>query len=359
MTDFTHRGSLGALTDPAAFTGPLDVAGQDPDTLRAELAMLHRIRIVEERIGDLQEQGEIRTPIHLGIGQEAVATGISRHLRATDRVFGGHRSHSHYLALGGDVEALVAEILCRATGAAAGRGGSMHLIGQEVGFSGSVPLVGATVPLGVGAALAAKFDARAGADGAPDLDVGVSYFGDGACEEGVVHESLNLAVVLNAPTLFVVENNLYSSHLDIALRQPDDRTARLAEAHRMRTEVVDGNDVVAVAAAAGRLIAAARAGEGPGFLEAVTYRWRGHVGPDANIDVGVRRSAEEVAAWKGRDPVARLVAGLEAAGHLAPGEAGQIEGTERARVEAALAAARAAPRPDPATVTDHVYADPA
>lgn len=306
-----------------------------------------RIRIVEECIGELAVDQTVKTPIHLGIGQEAVAVGVSRYLRSSDRVFGGHRSHSHYLALGGDLDGLVAEVLCRETGASGGRGGSMHLIDKSVGFSGSVPLVGATIPLGVGAALAAKFDGVG--------DIGVSYFGDGACEEGVLHESLNLAMVLHVPMLFVAENNLYSSHLDIALRQPDDKLSRFAEAHRMRHEVVDGNDLLAVAAAAERLIEAARAGEGPGFLEAITYRWRGHVGPDENIDVGVRRSSEEVAAWRKRDPIARLRDALIESGGLSIADFNLLEAAELERIEAAISTALLANFPATNTVLDHVY----
>ena len=347
MSSFSHTSSLGDLARPEFFNAPLDIKDQSPNLLVDELAMMLRIRIVEERIGDLSQDGIIKTPIHLGIGQEAAAVGISRHLRPTDRVFGGHRSHSHYLALGGNLEGLIAEILCRETGVAKGRGGSMHLIDQEVGFSGSVPLVGATIPLGMGAALAAKMDGQG--------DIGLSYFGDGACEEGVLHESLNLAKVLHIPGIFVVENNLYSSHLDIALRQPDDCTARFAQAHKIRTETVDGNDVVAVAQAAERLISAARAGDGPGFLEVITYRWRGHVGPDENIDVGVRRSQQEVEAWRKRDPIARLRDALIAEKIITHDNFDALVSAEQNRIETAITTAQAANFPNAETVLEHVY----
>jgi pyruvate dehydrogenase E1 component alpha subunit len=182
-------------------------------------------------------------------------------------------------------------------------GGSMHLYAKDVGFYGSVPIVGATIPIAVGAALAAKLSGGS--------DIAVTFFGDGATEEGVFHESMNLAVVL-----FVCENNLFSSHLDIGLRQPSDRIARYADAHRVEARTVDGNDVVAVRRAADELIGRARAGSGPGFLEAVTYRHRGHVGPKEDIDVGVRRSMADVAAWKRLDPIARLRDALLAAGSV-------------------------------------------
>jgi pyruvate dehydrogenase E1 component alpha subunit len=347
MKNFSHMSSLGNLADPACVLGPCNIMGHSKKQLTSDLATMIRIRIVEERIGQLAVDQIIKTPIHLAIGQEAVAVGVSRHLRSSDRVFGGHRSHSHYLALGGNLGGLLAEILCRETGVAGGRGGSMHLIDQSVGFSGSVPLVGATIPLGVGAALAAKFDGAG--------DIGVSYFGDGACEEGVLHESLNLAMVQHLPILFVAENNLYSSHLDIKLRQPDDKVSRYAEAHRMRQEVVDGNDLTAVISAAKRLIDSARAGEGPGFLEAITYRWRGHVGPDENIDVGVRRSAKEVAAWRGRDPIARLRDALIESGSFSYADFSTIEGTESERIEAAISTALLDNFPTADKILDHVY----
>ena len=132
-------------------------------------------------------------------------------------------------------------------------------------------------------------------------DIGVAYFGDGACEEGVFHESLNLASVMKLPVLFVVENNLYSSHLDISLRQPADKTARFARAHSIKYDVVDGNDIISISNSASKIIEEIRNGKGPGFIEAVTYRWRGHVGPDENIDVGIRRSEIEIKKWKKLD----------------------------------------------------------
>ncbi len=297
---------LGPLADPRQFIEPVDLANFSNEIGLSLLQEMMLIRRAEEAIADLVEEGLIKCPCHFAIGQEATAVGVAYHLRPTDRGFGAHRSHSHYLASGGSLDKLFAEVLGRKTGASHGMGGSMHLYAAKQGFAGSVPIVAGTVPLAVGAALAAKMDGHG--------DIGIAYFGDGACEEGVVHESLNLASVMNLPVLFVVENNLYSSHLDISMRQPNDRTARFAEAHDVEARVVDGNDVVEVVRAAGELIDNARQGGGPGFLETVTYRWRGHVGPDENIDVGLRRSAEEVAAWKKRDPIARLAAGLGARG---------------------------------------------
>lgn len=296
--------SLGHLADPAQHQQPIDVAGQDPATLLAQLQMMLRIRLAERCLAQGRRDGLIGGPVHLGVGQEAVAVGVAAELRKTDRVFGAHRSHSHVLSMGSSLHRLFAEILGKDTGLSRGMGGSMHLWDQPNGFYGSVPIVSGTVPLAVGAALAAKMQGGG--------DVGVAYLGDGAVEEGVVHESLNLARMLKAPAIFIVENNLFASHMHISLRQPKEATARFAAANDIAYEIVDGNDVVQVRAAAARLIGSARAGQGPGFLEAVTYRWYGHVDWREDIDVGVNRSAQEVGAWRKRDPVARLVAGLQA-----------------------------------------------
>lgn len=338
---------LGALADPSQFSDPVDLANLSTETALQMLHDMVLIRKSEEEIAELVVGGHIKCPCHFAIGQEAPAVGVAQHLRPTDRGFGAHRSHSHYLASGASVDKLFAEVLGRATGASNGMGGSMHLYAAEQGFAGSVPIVAGTVPLAVGAGLAAKMDGNG--------DIGIAYFGDGACEEGVVHESLNLASIMKLPVLFVVENNLYSSHLDINVRQPNDRTARFAEAHAIETRVVDGNDVVAVAQAADELISRARAGEGPGFLEAVTYRWRGHVGPDANIDVGLRRSAEEVAAWKKRDPIARLETSLRNR-NVSDGDISAVHERVTKTVNTARDAGLDAPWPEQSALLDYVYA---
>lgn len=294
----TYNSSIGDLGDPQCYREPVDLTDVPREQALGFLRDMLVIRLAEEGISDLAKSQAAKTPCHLGIGQEAVAVGISAGLVSSDRVFGGHRSHPHYLALGGDLDALLAEVLGKAAGASNGMGGSMHLYASDIGFHGSVPIVGATIPIAVGAALASKMD--------QDGSIAVCYFGDGACEEGVFHESLNLAAVQKLPVLFVCENNLFSSHLDIKDRQPGDRVARFADAHCVASSTVDGNDVVAMRNSAQRHIAQLRAGNGPAMIEAVTYRHRGHVGPNEDIDVGVRRSLSELEDWKARDPVRRL-----------------------------------------------------
>jgi pyruvate dehydrogenase E1 component alpha subunit len=345
------RDTLGALADPVAYTEPLDLAQIENSWAVAKLRAILQIRIAEEVIAELVESGEARCPCHLGIGQEAVAVGVSAHLRPTDRVFGAHRSHSHYLALGGGLLELFAEVLGKEPGASRGMGGSMHLYGPRVGFHGSVPIVGATIPIAVGAGLAAKMDGSG--------DVAVSYFGDGAAEEGVLHESLNMAAVMKLPVLFVCENNLFSSHLDIHLRQPENRVSRFADAHDVPARLVDGNDVVAVARATEELVDHARRGDGPGFLEAVTYRWRGHVGPKEDVDVGVRRRPDELAAWKRRDPARRLADALVKRGALTTRSVDELIGTLRSECADAVEQARQAPYPPVSNLLDLVYKRPA
>ena len=348
MKDLSVNHDLGTLADPAHFNARIDLDNQPTESLLEALRSMLLIRFAEEAVAELSISGEAKCPCHLGIGQEAVAVGISQHLRSSDRVFGGHRSHSHYLALGASLEKMMAEILGKATGASKGMGGSMHLHAPEAGFHGSVPIVAATIPIAAGAALAAKMDGKG--------DVAVAYFGDGACEEGVLHETLNMAAVMRLPCIFVAENNLYSSHLDIGLRQPANSVARFAAANEIRTEVVDGNDIVAVNKAAELLIDAARRGEGPGFLEAVTFRWRGHVGPHEDIDVGVQRAPEVLAAWKKRDPVARLWQALVADRNLDTSLFAAMETEIRADISAAVESARAAPYPPESALLDLVYA---
>lgn len=345
---------LGALADPKQFTAPLNLQNMDTAKLVQALRDMLLIRVTEEVIADMVIAGDVKCPAHLAIGQEAASVGVAAHLRKTDRAFGCHRSHSHYLAMGASLDGLMAEVLGRATGCAGGFGGSMHLYGREAGFFGSVPIVAGTIPLAVGAAMAAKMDGPVGNTG---MDVGVAYFGDGACEEGVFHECLNMAASFKLPMVFVVENNLFSSHLDIHLRQPTDRIARFADAAKMKCATVDGNDVVAVMQAAGDLIAHARAGNGPVLIECVTYRWRGHVGPHENIDVGIRRSAPEVAAWKERDPVTRLLNALKERGY-SDADFVRMQDDVKAQVDASKTAAYKAPWPDDTLLTSTVYAAP-
>jgi pyruvate dehydrogenase E1 component alpha subunit len=286
------------LFNPKQFQDRISIEGQDINRLKKMLHLMILIRKTEQQLAYGRKNGLINGPVHLGVGQEAIAVGISQNLKKTDRVFGGHRSHSHLLALNSDFYRLFAEVLVKETGFSKGMGGSMHLFDQSNGFYGSTPIVAGTVSLAVGAAFAAKMQ---------DLtDIGVSYIGDGAVEEGIVHESFNLAKVLKLPVLFVIENNLFSSHMHISLRQPSEITSRFAEANCIPHKLLDGNDVVKVFQNSKDLIDNLRNGDGPAILELITYRWYGHVDWREDIDVGVARSLEDIKNWKARDPIYRL-----------------------------------------------------
>jgi TPP-dependent pyruvate/acetoin dehydrogenase alpha subunit len=305
------------------------------------------IRLTEERIAGLIEAKEIKTPCHLCIGQEAIAAGVCAALGREDSVWGGHRSHGHYLAKGGALHALFAEVLGKATGCSKGRGGSMHLIDTAVGVMGTVPLVGATIPIAVGAAFAYKLRG--------DGRVAVAFFGDGATEEGHFHESLNLASLYRLPVLFVCENNFYSTHMSLAERRPKDNIVQSAGLYGMPGIRLDGNDVLTVYDSAREAVKRARSGEGPTFLECRTYRWRGHVGPAWDLDVGEQRR-RELEEWLPKDPMLRLRAGIDRAG--AGGSLDFLDRMEeeiRADIEAAVTFARDSPDPDASELLQHVY----
>lgn len=262
--------------------------------------MMLRIRLFEESLVEPILNREIHTPCHLYNGQEAIAVGLCSALSRDDYVFGNHRSHGHFLAKGGSMKALAAEVYCRESGCSRGRGGSMHLIDPEVGMMGSAPIVAGTISLATGAALASSIR--------NDGRVTVSFFGDGATGEGVLCESLNFAALKQLPIIFACENNLYASHMPIRECRVNQPISRIAEPFGIRAHTVDGNDVLEVYDAGIQAVDACRSGNGPIFMEFMTYRFRGHVGPDDNIQgfhTDIRPEAE-VTEWLERDPVKRF-----------------------------------------------------
>lgn len=337
---------LGDLVLPNQFTDPIEIGVANTGVLVNQLETMLVIRFAEEKIADMIDAGKVHCPCHLGIGQEAIAVGVAAQLRKTDRVFGGHRGHSQFLAVGGGVYELFAEVLGRITGCSHGMGGSQHLYDKSNGFWGSVPIVAATIPIATGAALAARMDKKG--------DLAVSFFGDCALEEGASQESLNLAAALNLPVVFVCENNLFASHMHIGYRQPANSTARFAQAHQIPFEILDGNDVVAVSAAMKRAADRARENGGPTYLECVTYRWRGHVGPREDMDVGVKRS-EDLLRWKDRDPVRRLAESLESANLLSAQGFIDLKNKVQAMIDAAWLKAEGDPFPPNEALLDWVY----
>ena len=237
----------------------------------------------------------MRCPVHLSIGQEASAVGVCSALNLTDWVFSGHRNHAHYLAKGGNLKTMLAEIYGKASGCCGGKGGSMHLSDLTCGFIAATPIVGSTVPIAVGAALTAKRQGNG--------RVVVVFLGDGAMEAGIVHESLNFASVKKLPILFVCENNLYSVYSPLNVRQPSNRTlSQVASGHGIQVLTADGNNVEEVYLASKNAVRSLRNEIGPVFLELPTYRWLEHCGPGYDNNIGYR-SEEEFEKWKLLDPV--------------------------------------------------------
>ncbi|MCF7889146.1 MAG: thiamine pyrophosphate-dependent dehydrogenase E1 component subunit alpha, partial [Victivallales bacterium] len=238
---------------------------------------------------------KMRCPVHLCIGQEAIASVIGCLLKKDDLVVSTHRSHGHYLGKGGNLNAMIAEIYGKATGCSNGKGGSMHLIDERVGFKGSTAIVAGTIPVGVGLGLANKLQKK--------NNISCIFFGDGSTEEGLFYESVNFAVLKNLPVLFICENNLYSVYTPLAIRQPKNRTIyEMVKGMGCFVNNGNGNDVIDVYNKSSEAISLIKKGEGPVFLEFSTYRWREHCGPNYDNDLGYR-TTEEFENWKKNDPI--------------------------------------------------------
>ena len=272
----------------------------DIELLEHLFRMMLRIRLCEESFVEPILSKEVCTPCHLYSGEEAVAVGLCSALSKNDYIFGNHRSHGHFLAKGGSMKAMAAEIYCRETGCSRGRGGSMHLIDPEVGMLGAAPIVAGTISLAVGAALASAIR--------KDGRMAVSFFGDGATGEGVLYESLNLAALMKLPIVFACENNLYATHMPVRECRVNQPINRIAEPFCIEIHTVDGNDVLKVYEASRKAVETCRTGNGPVFMEFMTYRFRGHVGPDDNIQGSHTdiRPKEEIAMWMAKDPIKRF-----------------------------------------------------
>lgn len=314
--------------------------------LRAMYVTMLRIRKFEERVAELVSQKEVICPCHLYIGQEAVATGVCSAIRRDDYVFSTHRSHGHYIAKGGDIKALMAELYGRATGCSRGRGGSMHLASPDMGLPGSSAIVAGTIPLAVGAALAFSIQKKD--------SVSVAFFGDGAVSEGVWYESLNFASLNKLPVIFICENNLYSTHMPIAACLAETNIYKKADAFNMPGVRVDGNDVIAVFKAATKAIKDARYGKGPVLIECMTYRWRGHVGPSDDLDKGLR-SKEELDYWTKRCPIRMFEEFLIRRGILSESEKIQIYTDIEKETEETITFAKESPYPDPGGLLSHRF----
>ncbi len=303
------------------------------------------IRRFEETANELYMQGRVPSTLHLYIGQEAVATGVCASLRLEDYVLSTHRPHGHALAKGVAPRAIMAELFGKVTGTCKGKGGSMHVGDISVGAFPAIAIVAGSVPIAAGAALAAKM--------LKNGRVAVSFFGDGATNEGAWHEGLNAASIWDLPVIFVCENNLYAASTPFKSAFKIKHIAERACAYGLPGVTVDGNDVLAVYDTACEAVERARRGEGPTLIECLTYRQCGHSRSDPR---GYRTRAEEEE-WKGRDPIGRFRAWLLE--HDEIGEAGiqQIEADVEASIQEAIAYADASPEPMPQDVYTDVYCE--
>ncbi len=322
------------------------VRGLGRDRLLSLYREMMTIRRAEEQLARAYAQGLIPGACHTYVGQEAVAVGVCANLRPEDVVFSTHRGHGHALAKGVPVREVAAELFGRAAGCSRGRGGSMHLFAPEVGLMGTTGIVGPNILQATGAGY--SFDLL-GSD-----RVSVGFFGDGAVSNGAFHEGLNLAAIWSLPVLYVCENNMYATEVPFAAATRNTDVAARARTYGMEGVAVDGNDVVAVAQAAGEAVERARSGNGPTLLECRTYRTRPHA--EGMRDAGYR-TTDEIDSWRGRDPLTALRAEVVAAGAAAAEEFDRIDAEVQREVEEAIAFAKASPFPDASTAALFVYSE--
>ena len=322
-----------------------------PDNARSAVTRLDlffdmlRNRRIEEEIARRYADQEMRCPVHLSIGQEAVSAGVCLALEREDQIVSTHRAHVHYLSKGGDLRRMLAEFHGKASGCCGGRGGSMHLLDPDVGMLLSLPIVSSGIPIAVGAALAMKQT--------QSRSIAVAFLGDAAVEEGAFHEAANFASLHRLPVLFVCENNLYSVYTDLKARQPDRPLEALGQAHALASVTADGNDAETVFNLTLEAAERARRGRGPSLLVFNTYRWLEHCGPSYDNDIGYRTEAEFLD-WKARDPLEALRRRLRSDGDLTP----EAEDRLRRRIDREIDEAFqfALESPLPASVDGGVYA---
>lgn len=310
-------------------------------------AML-RIRRIQEHIESHYLHDEMKTPVHLCIGQEAVAVGICSALKKDDYISSNHRSHGHYLAKGGDLKALIAELHCKRDGCSKGYGGSMHLVDTSVGHLGSSSIVGGGIPIGTGLALAGKMNGG--------KKVSVVFFGDGAADEGVLYESINFAMLKTLPAIYVLENNLWSVCSHISARKAGDNIFHQASPDLLMTRKVDGNDILTVYQAALEAVARARRGLGPSFIECETYRILGHAGCESQDPEGYR-DREEVEAWKKKCPVDNFRNMLRTEEALTSSDIAAMEKKIETEIDDAFAFAQQSLLPEGKELENHLFCE--
>ena len=308
--------------------------------------MLIKIRNVQLRIEELYHLDEMKTPVHLCLGQEAVSVGVCANLKREDFLFSNHRGHGHYLAKGGSLDSMIAELYCKEAGCSKGRGGSMHLIDTSVGLMGSSSIVGGGIPLAVGAALTAYLKR--------ENTVSVVFFGDGASEEGTLYESMNFAALKKLPVLFVCENNFYSVCSHIGVREPNNKIYMRPKAFDIPSKRVDGTDLLDVYLKVKEAIDYTRSGKGPFFIEARTYRWRGHAGAGDEQKLKYRKM-DEWKRWINLDPVAKYEGKLLENSILTERSKKSITGQIERDIDKAFEFGQKSPLPKKRDIMNYLY----
>jgi acetoin:2,6-dichlorophenolindophenol oxidoreductase subunit alpha len=309
----------------------------------AALESMLAIRSFEEAVDGLFARGLMHGTMHLSIGQEASATGVCAALKPTDYITSTHRGHGHCIAKGADLTRMMAELLAKQTGYCRGRGGSMHIADTQTRNLGANGIVAGGIPIAAGAALAQKMRG--------ETNVVVSFFGDGATNEGAFHEALNLAAIWDLPVVFVCENNKYGMSNSTELSMRVDKISDRALAYGIAGVTVDGNDVDAVYQAAATAVERARSGQGPTLLECETYRWKGHSKSDKNL----YRTKDEIDEWKAKDPILRFQETITNTGLVTQAEVDALTAKVREATRDAIRDASAAPDSDPAELLSSVF----
>jgi len=320
------------------------LANLPPDKQRAMLRSMLTIRRFEERASADYLAGKIYGVVHCYIGEEAVAVGVCSALNRGDRIISTHRGHGHCIAIGADLNRMMAELYGRQTGHCKGKGGSMHIADFSIGMLGANGIVAGGIAIVTGAGLAAQMEGNGG--------VAVSFFGDGASNAGPFHECLNIAATWKLPMLYVCENNLYAAQTAAVATQALGDVAARGAGYGIPGVVVDGNDIFAVYQATNRAVERARAGGGPTLIECKTYRWRAHTERRGQPDP---RDQGELEAWKRKDPIARLERQLRDQGDLSDAELENMERAVMGAIETAVAFAEASPFPTPEQATEDVF----
>lgn len=318
------------------------------EKLKTMLYSMLRIRRVQERIEREYLDDQMKTPVHLCIGQEAIAVGVCEALNKEDYISSNHRGHGHYLAKGGDLRALIAELHCKKTGCSRGFGGSMHIIDKDVGHLGSSSIVAGGIPIGTGMALSSKMQNQ--------QKVSVVFFGDGAADEGVLYESINFAILHRLPVIYVLENNKWAVCSPLRNRQATKNIFHKADKTDLWTADIDGNDVRAVYTASIQAVERAKQGHGPSFIECDTYRILGHAGCLEQDPEGYRE-CQEIDAWKEKCPIDRLEKELKDSGVINASLVDRWEAKIRDEINDAFAFAKESPLPGSEDLTGCLFCE--